>query len=278
MIIDSHQHFWKYDPQTYGWINDKMEVIKKDFLPDELFMEMQSNGIDACVAVQAEQSEMETEFLCSLSIKNPFIKGVVGWVDLQSNNVEEQLEKYSESSQIKGFRHIVQDEPDTFMFKSSFQQGIGHLLKYGFTYDILIYSHQLPSAVELVTRFPNQRFVLDHMAKPSIKTGEMDAWMDGISKLAEFENVSCKVSGMITEAKWNAWDYDHFIPFMDVIFETFGVKRIMFGSDWPVCLLSGSYQQVKSIVTKYISELSRDEQSDIMGHNAIEFYQLSKAV
>lgn len=277
MKIDAHQHFWQFNQQTHSWINDQMKVIKKDFLPDDLLEHLQENQIDGCVAVQADQSDKETEFLIALASNHWIIKGVVGWIDLQLSSVklEERLENLSQFNQLKGFRHIVQDEPDdAFMLQKSFKDGIGLLAKHNFTYDILIYPRQLSSAIELASTFPQQSFVLDHMAKPSIRTGEIDMWKKGVEELSKHENVYCKVSGIVTEADWNNWKYDQFIPYLDVIFESFGTKRIMFGSDWPVCLLSASYQKVGGIIHEYINRLSETEQSEIMGQNAINFYHL----
>ncbi len=277
MTIDAHQHFWRYSPQSHKWITDEMSVLKKDFLPDDLLTLLQANQIDGCVAVQADQSDKETEFLIALANSYPYLKGVVGWIDLQLpiRELEVRLQQLSKEEKLKGFRHIVQDEPsNAFMLQKSFMNGIETLGAFNFTYDLLIYPRQLPAAIELVSKFPRQAFVLDHIAKPSIRSGDIENWKKQVSELSEFENVYCKVSGLVTEATWNNWEYDQFVPYLDVIFETFGTSRIMFGSDWPVCLLAGQYQAVANIIIRYISHFSENEQIQIMGQNAVHFYQL----
>ena len=277
MTIDAHQHFWRYSPQSHKWITDEMSVLKKDFLPDDLLTLLQANQIDGCVAVQADQSDKETEFLIALANSYPYLKGVVGWIDLQLpiRELEVRLQQLSKEEKLKGFRHIVQDEPsNAFMLQKSFMNGIETLSAFNFTYDLLIYPRQLPAAIELVSKFPRQAFVLDHIAKPSIRSGDIENWKKQVSELSEFENVYCKVSGLVTEATWNNWEYDQFVPYLDVIFETFGTSRIMFGSDWPVCLLAGQYQAVANIIIRYISHFSENEQIQIMGQNAVHFYQL----
>ncbi len=275
MIIDAHQHFWKYDKEKHAWIDDSMSQLKKDYLPKELKKVYQENGIEGCIAVQAEQSILETDFLLRLASENDFIKGIVGWVDLRSEKVEEQLRHYSRFEVIKGFRHVVQDEKDPkFLLKEDFKKGISLLGGYGFRYDLLIFPHQLESAVELVAEFPHQRFVIDHIAKPNIKNGMDHDWKALIHLIGKSEHVYCKLSGMVTEADWNDWRVDDFVPFMDVIFDAFGPDRIMFGSDWPVCLLSASYPKVKGIVEAYLSKLDEKVRDKVMGKNAIAFYNL----
>ena len=273
--IDAHQHFWKYNPQKHSWISDEMSVLKRDFLPADLKIEMDKNGVDACIAVQADQSENETVFLLNLATLHPFIKAIVGWIDLRSKLIEEALEKFSGETLLKGFRHVVQDEPNPdFMLGKAFQNGIAALKKHDFTYDILIYPQQLPAAVALVEKFQNQSFVIDHIAKPHIAKGSLENWETHIKTLGEFEHVYCKLSGMVTEAQWKNWQYEDFVPYLDIVFEAFGTDRLVFGSDWPVCLLSAGYSEVKTIITQYISRLSVNEQEKIMGLNASRFYQL----
>lgn len=273
MIVDSHQHFWQYGPERHGWINDDMSLLKRDFLPVHLKDEFDANGVSGCVSVQADQSEEETEFLLGLADKNPFVKGVVGWVDLRSGAVEERLTHFKGFPKLVGFRHVVQSEPDNnFMLREDFKRGLGLLRKYGFTYDILIYPTQMPAAEEIVRTFPDQKFVIDHVAKPYIKKGIVEPWAGAMRSIAKNENVYCKVSGMVTEADWENWQYDDFVPYLDVVMEAFGPDRIMFGSDWPVCLLAGSYDRVKAIVEKYIAGLSEAEKLRVMGGTAMEFY------
>ncbi|WP_420604187.1 amidohydrolase family protein [Flagellimonas sp.] len=275
MRIDSHQHFWNYDPVTHAWINSQMEVIKKDFLPSDLAPILKDSQMDGCVAVQADQSEKETDFLLQCAKENPFILGVVGWLDLCSEDIEQILESYSKYPKLKGLRHIVQDEADDhFMLRPSFLRGISKLEAHGFTYDILIYPKQLTAAVELVKMFPKQRFVLDHIAKPVIDGNIDGEWQRRIQELGSSKNVYCKVSGMVTETSWNAFDNRDFHPYLDVVFKSFATDKIMFGSDWPVCLLSAPYSRVLSILNEYLKQFSEEVQNRIMGLNAQEFYNL----
>ena len=275
MVIDSHQHFWKYDPVKYSWIDDSMKVLQKDFLPSNLGPILKSNKVDGCVAVQADQSEAETEFLLRLAHENDFIKGVVGWVDLRADDVNKRLAHFSQDKKLKGVRHIVQEEPDPeFMLRKDFQNGIGQLAQFGLTYDILVYPNQLASAVLLTRAFPDQKFVLDHIAKPKISEGLDSEWVQHIKELALNPNVSCKVSGMVTETKDFKWQQEDFSPFIYMVLDAFGWQRLMYGSDWPVCLLGGSYKEVLAIVRDYMDKLSEMERAAIMGLNAVSFYSL----
>ena len=275
MVIDSHQHFWKYNPLKHSWIDDDMSVIRKDFLPSDLAKVYIENGISGCIAVQADQTLEETDFLIDLASKYDFIKGIVGWVDLRSENIEKVLEKYSKQNIVKGFRHVVQAESDhNFLLRPSFLRGISSLEKYNFTYDILVFPHQLGAVLEFVKQFPKQKFVIDHIAKPYIKDGFYEGWASQMTSISKQENVYCKMSGMITEADYNTWTSEQLNPYMDLILKDFGPDRIMFGSDWPVCLVAGNYKQVKEIVTNFILKLSDSEQRGIMGNNAINFYNI----
>ncbi|WP_221393194.1 amidohydrolase [Dyadobacter sp. NIV53] len=274
MKIDSHQHFWIFDPVKDSWITPEMETIQRDFLPADLKPVLDENRIDGCVAVQSDQSDAETEFLLHLAGANDFIKGVVGWIDFRAANLYDRLEVCSQFEQLKGFRHIVQGEPDGFLLQPDFVKGVGQLAAFDFTYDILIYPNQLSEAFEFAKQLPNVRFVLDHMAKPFIKKAEVDSWAKGITKLSELSNVSCKISGMVTEADWYTWKKSDFNPYLDVVFESFGIDRLLFGSDWPVCLVAAKYADMKEIVTDFIGTLSKPEQANIMGNNAVKFYNL----
>lgn len=275
MTIDSHQHFWKYDPLNHQWIDDEMAVIRKDFLPTHLKKVYDGHKIDGCVAVQVDQTLQENDFLLNLTKENDFIKGVVGWVDLRSKKVDEVLEGYGNEAKLKGFRHIVQGEADpNFMLRPDFMNGISSLEKGGYTYDILVFPHQLGAALELVKKFPRQKFVIDHIAKPYIKDGFFEGWSVLMKELARHENVYCKLSGMVTEADYKHWTPDHIHPYMYLILQAFGAERIMFGSDWPVCLVAGNYGEVLKLVTDFIAPLSSYEQKAIMGRNAIQFYNL----
>jgi L-fuconolactonase len=225
--------------------------------------------------VQADQTLEETDFLIDLASNNSFIKGIVGWVDLRAENIENVLEKYSTDKIVKGFRHVVQGEADhNFLLRPNFSRGISLLEKYNFTYDILVFPHQLGAVLEFVKKFPNQKFVIDHIAKPYIKDRYFDGWATMMRAIGKHENVSCKMSGMVTEAEYNTWTPEQIHPYMNAALEAFGSSRILFGSDWPVCLVAGNYSKIKKLTTNFISQLSQIEQDSIMGNNAIEFYNL----
>jgi L-fuconolactonase len=275
MTIDAHHHFWKYDPQNYSWIDDDMKAIRKDFFPEDFLPFLKENAIDGTVLVQVNQHETETASYLEAAKNNSFIKGVVGWVDLQAANIKDRLDYWSSFPLLKGFRHIVQAEPDdNFMLQKQFCNGIGLLADAGFAYDILITPRQLPAALGLVKKFPNQLFVLDHIAKPLIKDGVLAPWKKNIMELAKAENVYCKVSGMVTEASYTNWKKEDFSPYLDVVTESFGTNRLLYGSDWPVCLVAGTYAQVKGLVKDYYSLFSDNEQKQIFGKNATVFYKL----
>jgi L-fuconolactonase len=273
--IDAHQHFWKFDPVRDRWINDDMHVIQRNFFPEDLELLLLENGFSGCVAVQSDQSEAENDFHLQHAENFDFIKGIVGWVDLQANNVGERLAYYSQFKKMKGFRHVLQGEPQRdMMLKPAFMHSIGLLQQYGFTYDILIYPDQLAYIPSFVAAFPNQQFVIDHIAKPNIKEAKIDQWKKDIRAVAKYENVYCKISGMVTEANWKHWRKADFKPYLDVVVEAFGTERIMFGSDWPVCLVAGSYEQVVAIVADYFSQFSDEEQQRFFSSNAMHFYKL----
>lgn len=273
--IDAHQHFWKFDPVRDSWIDESMSEIQRDFLPDDLEPILKKNGFDGCVVVQSNQTEAENDFQLKNAGKNSIVKGVVGWVDLCSNKVEERLEYYSQFKLMKGFRHILQGEPDaSFMLQKSFLNGISKLQNFGFTYDVLIFPKHLQNAKKLVETFPDQPFVIDHIAKPNIKNQQIANWKKDIQAIATLENVSCKVSGMVTEADWKNWKPADFTPYLDVIFEAFGAKRTIFGSDWPVCNVAGGYEKMLSIVQNYTSTLTQTEQELFWRGNAVQFYNL----
>lgn len=272
MRIDSHQHFWNYSNEEYPWIQADWP-IKKSFLPDDLEPLLTSAGIEGSIAVQARQTIEESRWLLELASHSPIIKGVVGWVDLRSPEVDFQLSELSKHPKFVGVRHVVQDEPDdNFMLGEAFQYGISKLKPFGLTYDILIFPKQLPAAIKLVEAFPEQAFVLDHIAKPSIKDGTIEPWRKHIERLAQSPNCWCKVSGMVTEANWKEWQPEDFKPYLDTIFGSFGIERLMYGSDWPVCLLAGSYERVHCLVTDYVKDFNEQDQSKFFGENATRFY------
>ena len=273
--IDAHQHFWKFNPVRDNWINDDMSQIKKDFLPQDLLPVLKEHGFDGCIVVQSDQSEEENQFQLNHAEKFDFIKAVVGWVDLQDEKLEQRLEFYSQFEKMKGFRHVLQGEPQRdFMLHQSFKRGIGLLSKYNFTYDILIFPDQLKFSEQLVAAFPHQKFVIDHLAKPYIKSDEIDGWKKDIEVIARHTNVYCKISGFVTEADWSKWNRSAFYPYFDTVVEVFGSGRIMFGSDWPVCLVAAEYKEVVDITKEYFSSFSSDEQEQFFSRNASQFYNL----
>lgn len=270
MKIDAHQHFWRYDPAQYPWIPEGAP-LHRDWLPADLTALQQPLGLYGSVAVQARQSIAESDWLLGLADADPRVKAVVGWVDLRSENVSVDLERLARHPKFVGVRHVVQDEPnDMFMLRPDFLRGIALLQPLGLTYDILIFPKQLDAAIELVARFPEQPFVLDHIAKPHIKDGTLSPWREQIRELAASPNVMCKVSGMVTEADHSAWKADDIRPYLDVVFEAFGTSRLMWGSDWPVCLFAASYEQCLRLVEEYAA----GNHADIFGGNCARFYGL----
>ena len=272
--IDAHHHIWDYDPVQHAWIDDSMAVIQRSFTPADMEPLLQEAGIDGTVLVQVNQSLRENMLFTAAAEANPFIKGVVGWVDLLAADLEDQLDELRDLSKLKGFRHIAQAEPADYLSRSEVIRGIRQLGRYGFTYDILIKPHQMEAAVELVKTCPAQPFVLDHIAKPYIKAGEIDAWRKLMYMLGAMDNCYCKISGIITEADWHSWTPEQIRPYLDVALEAFGSRRLMFGSDWPVCLVAGSYRDVVNLAADYVQNLSVQEQQDFWGGNAIRFYGL----
>jgi L-fuconolactonase len=274
MRIDSHQHFWRYNPEEYPWI--KLEwPIRRSYLPEDLALELEPYQMDGCVAVQARQTLLESQWLLELADHSPFIKGVVGWVDLCAPDVAEQLGRFAAHPKFVGVRHVLQDEADdNYMLDLHFQRGISQLRQFDLKYDLLIFPRQLPAAIRLVSAFPKQPFVLDHIAKPPIKEGVLAPWREYLQQLATLPNVCCKVSGLITEANWGRWHPSQFKPYLDVVFDAFGPDRVMFGSDWPVALLAGTYQQVFELVRQYVTTLGAGIEAGFFGDNAVNFYQL----
>ncbi|HEX5220429.1 MAG TPA: amidohydrolase family protein [Verrucomicrobiae bacterium] len=274
MRIDSHQHFWRFNPTDYGWMKPDW-LIRRDFLPQHLESELRKCHLHGCVAVQARQSLEESRWLLELADASPIIRGVVGWVDLRSPDVSMQLERFAKHPRFVGVRHVVQDEPDDgFMLGKNFQRGIAALAEFDLTYDLLVFPRQLAAAITLAQKFPKQPFVLDHLAKPLIKDRVISLWREQIQELAKLPNVFCKISGMVTEADWQAWRADDFKSYLDVVFAAFGLDRLMFGSDWPVCLLAGSYERVFAVVDDYVSQLQVEDRTKFFGSNAASFYGL----
>jgi len=275
MRIDSHQHFWRYEPAQYPWIGERMGVLRRDYLPGELEPLLRASGFEGTGAVQAQQAAAETDWLLELAERHAFIRGVVGWVDLCAANVDEALERYAARPKLVGVRHIVHDEPDDdFLLRPDFRRGVGRLRAHGLVYDLLLFPKHLPRAATLVAELPEQPFVLDHIAKPFIRDGVVSPWKEDLRRLASFPNVTCKLSGMVTEARWKAWRPADMHPYLDAVLEAFGPSRLMIGSDWPVCLLAGDYDRTMDVVVDWTSRLSAPERDAILGGNAARVYLL----
>lgn len=276
MIIDSHHHYWKYDSLAYDWIDESMKAIRADFLPGQLSKSIQEAGVDGVITVQARQMTEETDWLINLAHQTPFMKGVIGWLPLMEDNLECHLIKYSGEPLLKGLRHVIQGEADPeFILRDDFNRGVSLLKKYGLVYDLLIVERQLPNTIKMVDRHPNQPFVLDHIAKPLIAKNELEPWKKNIRELAKRENVCCKLSGMVTEADFQHWTPEQLQPYFEVVMEAFGPRRLLFGSDWPVCLVATTYKDWADLVRKNIAAFSQEEQASIMGGNAARVYELA---
>jgi L-fuconolactonase len=275
MRIDSHQHFWRYTRDEYAWIDDSMAALRRDFLPADARREMDGAAVDACVAVQARQTLEETSWLLELAEANPFVAGVIGWIDLQAEDAAEQLARFAGHPKLVGVRHIVQSEPDDrFMLRPAFCRGISLLEDRDLTYDILIYPRHLQAAADLAARFPRQRFVLDHLAKPDIRSGERREWEKGIRALAKSPLVFCKLSGLVTESDWTRWTPGDIRPYLDVAFECFGAHRLLAGSDWPVCTVAADYRRTVALLDEYLEGAPPAARDAVMGGNAARLWRL----
>lgn len=275
MVIDTHHHFWKYNPEEYGWINNEMSVIRRNFLPEDLKKVIDENGVDGVISVHARQTIEETKTLLKYAGENEFMKGVVGWLPLADKKFPEILDEFAINKSLKGLRHVVQGEPNPeFILGKAFNNGISSLKNYNLVFDILIYEHQLPNAIRFVDLHPNQQFVLDHIAKPKIRINEIEAWKRNIRELAKRENVVCKISGMVTEADYKCWTTEQLQPYFDVVLDAFGTNRLMFGSDWPVCLVATQYGSWLEMVKNQILKFSKEEQEKILYKNALKYYLL----
>ena len=274
--VDTHQHFWKYDPGEYEWIDESMAPLRRDFLPPDARREMDAIGVIAGIAVQARQTLEETAWLLELADEFPFIAGVVGWVDLQSPDVDAQLARFAGHPRLVGIRHIVQAEPDGFLERPTFLRGIARLEPLDLTYDILVYARQMPAAVAFARAFPRQRFVLDHLGKPDVRAQEYQSWRAQLNQLAALPNVHCKLSGLVTEADWESWKPEQLRPYLDAALDAFGSDRLMIGSDWPVCTLAGPYKDVIGVTLDAIGEYSVTEQERMLGGTARDLWSIAK--
>ena len=276
MIIDSHHHFWNYNPVEYEWIGEDMNNIRRNFLPSDLKNEIDQAGVTGVISVQARQTIVETDWLLQLANENEFIKGVVGWLPINNSDFKSCLDRYSKNNKLCALRHVIQDEPDPeFILKKEFNDGIAQLKYCGLAFDILVYEHQLPNTITFVDKHPEQVFILDHIAKPKIRENLLDPWRKNIRGIAKKENVYCKISGMVTEANFTSWTKKQLYPYFETILEAFGADRLMFGSDWPVCLVAVSYNDWLNIVKEFLSKISINEQNKILFKNAIEAYDLA---
>ena len=276
MRIDAHQHFWHYDPIRHDWIDESMKVIRKSFLPNDLSIEMKKNVIDGTIAVQVDETEEENYFLHKLAEENEFIKGIVGWMNLNSPTAEEQMQHWKKYPKIKGFRCIMQGKPDELYLKNDlFISQLKKLASYEFTYDLLVYHDQLLSLIRFVEKLPDNKMILDHLGKPDIKNREIKTWRENIKILAQHPGTYCKLSGLVTEANHNNWNYDELMPYLEIASEAFGIDRICFGSDWPVCLVAGSYTEVVGVIEQFSSQLNKEEKGKLFGANTMKFYNLS---
>lgn len=275
MRIDAHQHYWNYDPIRHDWIDESMKVIRKDFLPTDLSIEMKKNSIDGTIAVQVDENDEENYFLLKLTEENEFIKGIVGWMDLKSQTAEEQMQHWKQYQKIKGFRCIMQGKSDELYLKNDlFISQVKKLASYEFTYDLLVYHDQLPSLIRFVEKLPDNKIILDHLGKPDIKNREIKTWKENIKILAQHPGIYCKLSGLVTEANHNNWKYDDLMPYLEIASEAFGVDRICFGSDWPVCHVAGSYTEVVGVIEQFSSQLNKEEKEKLFGTNTMKFYNL----
>ena len=274
MKIDAHQHFWKYSAAEYGWIDDQMSIIRRDFLPSDLEREIRNVGVDGVVSVQARQTLEETLWLLSVAAQNDLVKGVVGWVPLTEPSIREALDLLRRNPRLRAIRHVIQDESDGYLLRKDFNAGVSVLQEVGLAYDLLIHERQLPEAIRFVDQHPHQVFVLDHLAKPRIKENRLDPWRQRIRELARRENVYCKVSGLVTEADFKAWTEAQLQPYLETVLEAFGPTRLMFGTDWPVCLVACPYGRWYDVVSRFAASLSSDEQASLFGHAAARAYGL----
>jgi L-fuconolactonase len=276
MRIDTHQHFWRYDPREYAWIDEVLSPLQRDFLPEDSAPEMAALGFDACIAVQARQTAGETPWLLQLADTHPAIAGVIGWVDLQADDARERVRRAAAHPKLLGLRHVVQDEPDGFLSRPAFLRGVGVLAEFGLTYDVLIYERQMPAALEFVRRFPEQRFVLDHVGKPDIRRGHFDDWARQLKLLAGSPNVTCKLSGLVTEADWRTWTPAALRPYVEAAAEYFSPERLLVGSDWPVCTVAGTYASTMAVVMEVVDTWPAAARDAVLGGNATRLWDLPR--
>jgi L-fuconolactonase len=273
--IDAHHHLWRYTPEEYGWLDESMAALRRDFLPKDLVREIAAAGIDGTVAVQARQTMEETRCLLKMADECDAIRGVVGWAPIAGEDFPEVMEEFEHRPKLKGLRHVIQGEKDeNYILREDFNSGIRAMLGSGLVYDILIYERHLPQTIDFVDEHPEQAFVLDHVGKPMIAAGVIEPWATRMRELGRRENVWCKVSGMVTEAEWTSWSVETLRPYLDVVVEAFGVQRLMAGSDWPVCLVACEYGRWFDVLREYFAGFSESERDAVFGGTAVEVYGL----
>jgi L-fuconolactonase len=273
-VIDAHHHLWRYSATEYDWINDSMAALRRDFLPEDLIAELANASVDGAVTVQARQSLEETRWLLELAQNCKAIRGVVGWAPTAASDFEASLHVFAADPKLVGLRHVVQAEGKGFLDGTGFNHGVRAMEKFGLVYDLLIVERQLEEAISFVDRHPKQTFVLDHIAKPKIASGEIEPWRTQIKELSHRSNVSCKLSGLVTEDAWSSWSIESLRPYLDVVVEAFGADRLMAGSDWPVCLVASSYVRWWQVLRDYFADFSDGERADIFGATAMRIYNL----
>ena len=274
MRIDSHQHFWNYDPKKQEWITEDMSRIRRNFTPGDLYPLLQDAKLDGCIAVQADESLRETDYLLDLANQHEWILGVVGWADLGKDDLDQVLDQYASQEKLVGFREVLQSKDPRYMLREEFIRGLHKLKERGLVYDLLLFPNHLDATLDLLKKCPEQPMVIDHLAKPLIKNGEWKEWKKKMAPIAERELIYCKISGMVTEADWKKWKAEDLLPYLEIILELFGPDRLMYGSDWPVCLVAGEYEEVYRVVDDFTSQLSPSEKDRIMGETAAEFYKI----
>ncbi len=273
--IDAHHHLWRYTSAEYDWLDEPMAQLRRNFLPNDLVREMAAAGVDGAVTVQARQTMEETRWLLDLADECEAIRGVVGWAPIAGEDFPGVMEEFENRPKLKGLRHVIQGEKDeNYILREDFTSGIRAMQGSGLVYDILIYERHLPQTIQFVDEFPEQVFVLDHIAKPLIREGAMEPWAGRMRELAKRENVWCKVSGMVTEADWSTWNAETLRPYLDVVVDAFGAKRLMAGSDWPVCLVASEYGKWFDVLRNYFAAFSKEEQDAFFGGTATEVYGL----
>jgi L-fuconolactonase len=276
-VIDAHMHFWRYRPDEFDWLDEPMAALRRDFLPEHAEPELLRANVASVIAVQARQSLAETAWLIELMHSSARVCAVVGWVDLSKPDVGADLDRFS--GDLVGVRHVLQSEPDpSFMLRADFQAGLRALTERDLSYDLLIFPRHLAAAIQLVDQHSEQRFVLDHLAKPAVASGALEPWATALRELARRPNVSVKLSGLVTEADWAAWTPRELQPYLDVAYEAFGAKRVLYGSDYPVCKVAASYGTVKDLLAQYAASFSESERADLFGGNAQRWYRIKSEI